>query len=169
MLRRNQNFFPGWGSFHSLQWDLLSLVSSLGISEHTFTIHLGQPSGSDRRIGTCLQKILSISWRSLKKTMFTRYIPVLKFAAMICRVQSVLKLYTVCSASREISSENKVLYFTWWVFDELQGLAWWSNLLQNAIEQMMDELVDEVTLGLCFEVHRSVKKGTFFLDDNEKE
>ncbi len=40
---------------------------------------------------------------------------------------------------------------------------------QDAIEKVMDELVDEVTLGLCFEVHRSVKKGTFFLDDTEKE
>ena len=33
----------------------------------------------------------------------------------------------------------------------------------------MNELLDEVALGLCFELHRSCKIGTFFLDDMDSE
>ena len=29
------------------------------------------------------------------------------------------------------------------------------------------ELIDEVTLGLCFEVHRSARIGTLFLGDSD--
>ncbi len=33
----------------------------------------------------------------------------------------------------------------------------------------MEELIDESTLGLCFEVHKSVKRGTFFIDESDQE
>ncbi|EEC01037.1 hypothetical protein IscW_ISCW016181 [Ixodes scapularis] len=34
---------------------------------------------------------------------------------------------------------------------------------------VLDELVDDVILGACFEVHRSVKLGIFFLDEAKDE
>ncbi len=33
----------------------------------------------------------------------------------------------------------------------------------------MEELIDEISLGLCFEVHRACKIGTFLLDDTDNE
>jgi SAGA-associated factor 11 len=37
------------------------------------------------------------------------------------------------------------------------------------LEEIMNELLDEISLGLCFELHRSCKIGTFFLDDTDLE
>ena len=34
-------------------------------------------------------------------------------------------------------------------------------------EEVMLELIDEITLGLCFEIHRSCKLGTYFLDETD--
>ncbi|XP_033099570.1 ataxin-7-like protein 3 [Anneissia japonica] len=36
-------------------------------------------------------------------------------------------------------------------------------------EDVFNELLDEVTLGLCFEIHRSCKIGTFFLEDVDED
>jgi hypothetical protein len=33
----------------------------------------------------------------------------------------------------------------------------------------MNELIDEVSCGLCFEVHRACKLGTIFLDETDNE
>ncbi|XP_071156233.1 ataxin-7-like protein 3 [Mytilus galloprovincialis] len=35
------------------------------------------------------------------------------------------------------------------------------------LKEVMNEVIDEVTLGLCFEVHRAYKKGTLFLADTD--
>lgn len=37
--------------------------------------------------------------------------------------------------------------------------------MQAALDSIVEELVDEVSLGLCFEIHRSCKVGSFFLND----
>ncbi|XP_071943523.1 ataxin-7-like protein 3 [Antedon mediterranea] len=36
-------------------------------------------------------------------------------------------------------------------------------------EDVFNEVLDEVTLGLCFEIHRSCKIGTFFLDEVDED
>ncbi|KAK7093120.1 hypothetical protein V1264_008768 [Littorina saxatilis] len=41
--------------------------------------------------------------------------------------------------------------------------------MQVAMDSLMQELIDEVTLGLCFEVHRSCKTGAFFVADPDPE
>ncbi|XP_064597222.1 ataxin-7-like protein 3 [Liolophura sinensis] len=38
---------------------------------------------------------------------------------------------------------------------------------QSRMVDIMNELIDEVSLGLCFEVHRSCKMGTLFLDETD--
>ena len=40
-------------------------------------------------------------------------------------------------------------------------------ILQSALDSLMLELIDDVTLGLCFEVHRACKTGAFFLADTD--
>ena len=37
------------------------------------------------------------------------------------------------------------------------------------IDELMCELIDEVSCGLCFEVHRACKLGTIFLDETDIE
>lgn len=37
----------------------------------------------------------------------------------------------------------------------------------DLLTEVMNEVIDEVTLGLCFEVHRACKKGTLFLADTD--
>lgn len=39
--------------------------------------------------------------------------------------------------------------------------------LQTLGSDVMYELIDDVTLGLCFEVHRACKNGTLFLGDTD--
>ena len=41
--------------------------------------------------------------------------------------------------------------------------------LQDPFEEAMLELIDEITLGLCFEVHRACKFGTFMLGETDKQ
>ncbi|XP_046575331.1 ataxin-7-like protein 3 isoform X1 [Haliotis rubra] len=41
------------------------------------------------------------------------------------------------------------------------------EMLQAAMNDVMLDLIDEVTLGLCFEVHRATKRGTIFLSDTD--
>ena len=40
---------------------------------------------------------------------------------------------------------------------------------QGAYSDVMYELIDEVTLGMCFETHRACKSGTLFLDETDLE
>jgi len=42
-------------------------------------------------------------------------------------------------------------------------------LHQRITKEIMYELIDEVTLSLCFEVHRSAKMGTIFLSETDPE
>jgi hypothetical protein len=41
----------------------------------------------------------------------------------------------------------------------------WQGLAQD----ILSDLVEDACLGLCFEVHRAVKQGYFFLDDTDQE
>ncbi|CAH1774444.1 unnamed protein product [Owenia fusiformis] len=41
--------------------------------------------------------------------------------------------------------------------------------IKRTLNSVMDELVDDVVLGLCFETHRSCKLGTLFLDETDIE
>jgi len=43
-------------------------------------------------------------------------------------------------------------------------------LLQNAfIEELVMDIIDDVTCGLCFEIHRACKLGILFLDETDPE
>jgi len=44
-----------------------------------------------------------------------------------------------------------------------------SKYIQEVLEDVMNELFDEISLGLCFELHRSCKIGTIFLEDMDDE
>ncbi|KAG1661334.1 Ataxin-7-like protein 3 [Nymphon striatum] len=41
--------------------------------------------------------------------------------------------------------------------------------IERVIKEVWSDMVDESVLGLCFDVHRSVKLGTFFLDEMKEE
>lgn len=40
---------------------------------------------------------------------------------------------------------------------------------QGIAQEILADLVEDACLGLCFEVHRAVKQGYFFLDDTDQE
>lgn len=40
---------------------------------------------------------------------------------------------------------------------------------QAMAQDILSDLVEDACLGLCFEVHRAVKQGYFFLDDTDQE
>jgi len=43
-------------------------------------------------------------------------------------------------------------------------------VLQNAfIEELVMDIIDDVTCGLCFEIHRACKLGILFLDETDPE
>ncbi|MEQ2205984.1 hypothetical protein XENOCAPTIV_020213, partial [Xenoophorus captivus] len=42
-------------------------------------------------------------------------------------------------------------------------------LMQALIQDIYSELVEDACLGLCFEVHRAVKQGYFFLDETDQD
>lgn len=42
-------------------------------------------------------------------------------------------------------------------------------VFQALVHDIYSELVEDACLGLCFEVHRAVKQGYFFLDDTDQE
>lgn len=44
-----------------------------------------------------------------------------------------------------------------------------SIMLQALVHDIYSELVEDACLGLCFEVHRAVKQGYFFLDETDQE
>ncbi|XP_077590115.1 ataxin-7-like protein 3 isoform X2 [Stigmatopora nigra] len=44
-----------------------------------------------------------------------------------------------------------------------------NNRLEALVHDIYSELVEDACLGLCFEVHRAVKHGYFFLDDTDPE
>lgn len=41
--------------------------------------------------------------------------------------------------------------------------------VQALVHDIYSELVEDACLGLCFEVHRAVKQGYFFLDEMDQE
>lgn len=41
--------------------------------------------------------------------------------------------------------------------------------LEALVHDIYSELVEDACLGLCFEVHRAVKQGYFFLDETDQE
>lgn len=42
-------------------------------------------------------------------------------------------------------------------------------LKDSVMESWMNELIDDVSYGLCFEIHRSCKKGYFLMDETDLE
>uniref|UniRef100_A0A8C7XH34 Ataxin-7-like protein 3 n=1 Tax=Oryzias sinensis TaxID=183150 RepID=A0A8C7XH34_9TELE len=44
-----------------------------------------------------------------------------------------------------------------------------NSKLEGLAQDILSELVEDACLGLCFEVHRAVKQGYFFLDDTDQE
>lgn len=40
---------------------------------------------------------------------------------------------------------------------------------QGLAQDVLSELIEDACLGLCFEVHRAVKQGYFFLEDTDQE
>ena len=43
-------------------------------------------------------------------------------------------------------------------------------VLQNAfIDELVVDIIDDVTCGLCFEIHRACKLGILFLDETDPE
>ena len=43
-----------------------------------------------------------------------------------------------------------------------------SLILQDLEENVFADLLDELTLGFCFEIHRSCKMGQLFLDETDE-
>jgi hypothetical protein len=54
-------------------------------------------------------------------------------------------------------------------FDLIECICHWTFVLQAIVDELMTELIDEVSCGLCFEVHRASKLGTIFLDETDIE
>ena len=54
-------------------------------------------------------------------------------------------------------------------FHTLWGAGILIMVLQEAVSEVMHELIDEMLLGLCFEVHRACRLGTIFLDETDLE
>ncbi|KAG7265413.1 hypothetical protein CRUP_005601, partial [Coryphaenoides rupestris] len=44
-----------------------------------------------------------------------------------------------------------------------------NSKLEGLAQDILSDLVEDACLGMCFEVHRAVKQGYFFLDDTEQE
>lgn len=44
-----------------------------------------------------------------------------------------------------------------------------NSKLEGLAQDILSDLVEDACLGLCFEVHRAVKQGYFFLDDTDQE
>uniref|UniRef100_A0A3Q2WMU1 Ataxin 7 like 3 n=1 Tax=Haplochromis burtoni TaxID=8153 RepID=A0A3Q2WMU1_HAPBU len=44
-----------------------------------------------------------------------------------------------------------------------------NSKLEALAQDILSDLVEDACLGLCFEVHRAVKQGYFFLDDTDQE
>lgn len=61
------------------------------------------------------------------------------------------------------------IYSGHWSGGSLAPLHWhWGFLVLQAIaHDIYTDLVEDACLGLCFEVHRAVKCGYFFLDDTD--
>ncbi|XP_076123168.1 ataxin-7-like protein 3 isoform X1 [Alosa pseudoharengus] len=49
----------------------------------------------------------------------------------------------------------------------LSGLD--NSKMEGIAQDILTDLVEDACLGLCFEVHRAVKQGYFFLDDTDQE
>ncbi|TNN65309.1 Ataxin-7-like protein 3 [Liparis tanakae] len=44
-----------------------------------------------------------------------------------------------------------------------------NSKLEGLAQDILSDLLEDACLGLCFEVHRAVKQGYFFLDDTDQE
>uniref|UniRef100_W5KXZ1 Ataxin-7-like protein 3 n=2 Tax=Astyanax mexicanus TaxID=7994 RepID=W5KXZ1_ASTMX len=44
-----------------------------------------------------------------------------------------------------------------------------NSKMEGIAQEILADLVEDACLGLCFEVHRAVKQGYFFLDDTDQE
>ncbi|XP_046709692.1 ataxin-7-like protein 3 isoform X3 [Silurus meridionalis] len=44
-----------------------------------------------------------------------------------------------------------------------------NSKMEGIAQEILSDLVEDACLGLCFEVHRAVKQGYFFLDDTDQE
>uniref|UniRef100_A0A671SQB6 Ataxin-7-like protein 3 n=1 Tax=Sinocyclocheilus anshuiensis TaxID=1608454 RepID=A0A671SQB6_9TELE len=44
-----------------------------------------------------------------------------------------------------------------------------NSKMEGFAQEILSDLVEDACLGLCFEVHRAVKQGYFFLDDTDQE
>lgn len=58
------------------------------------------------------------------------------------------------------------MFFEWFTFNTTVNTSDIS-ILQDEFEAIMNDIIDEMSLGLCFEVHRSCKMGTLFLGDTD--
>uniref|UniRef100_A0A096M1K8 Ataxin-7-like protein 3 n=1 Tax=Poecilia formosa TaxID=48698 RepID=A0A096M1K8_POEFO len=53
--------------------------------------------------------------------------------------------------------------------EELSVSSLDNSKLEAMAQDILSDLVEDACLGLCFEVHRAVKQGYFFLDDTDQE
>ncbi|XP_038154773.1 ataxin-7-like protein 3 isoform X1 [Cyprinodon tularosa] len=53
--------------------------------------------------------------------------------------------------------------------EELSVSSLDNSKLEALAQDILSDLVEDACLGLCFEVHRAVKQGYFFLDDTDQE
>ncbi|XP_023992077.1 ataxin-7-like protein 3 isoform X4 [Salvelinus sp. IW2-2015] len=53
--------------------------------------------------------------------------------------------------------------------DEVSMSSLDNSKLEGVAQDILSDLVEDACLGLCFEVHRAVKQGYFFLEDTDQE
>uniref|UniRef100_A0A4W5JSJ5 Ataxin-7-like protein 3 n=1 Tax=Hucho hucho TaxID=62062 RepID=A0A4W5JSJ5_9TELE len=53
--------------------------------------------------------------------------------------------------------------------DEISMSSLDNSKLEAVAQDILSDLVEDACLGLCFEVHRAVKQGYFFLEDTDQE
>ncbi|XP_021421100.1 ataxin-7-like protein 3 isoform X1 [Oncorhynchus mykiss] len=53
--------------------------------------------------------------------------------------------------------------------DEISMSSLDNSKLEGVAQDILSDLVEDACLGLCFEVHRAVKQGYFFLEDTDQE
>lgn len=84
-----------------------------------------------------------------------------------CRVRDTPRV------SPEIKSEICEMFGSSQIYPkfllEIMFMMTCTLLLQGIAQEILSDLVEDACLGLCFEVHRAVKQGYFFLDDTDQE
>lgn len=84
------------------------------------------------------------------------------------------KVETACSV---ITFQSALRTSIWWHEWTHQWVSWLDSRLcdflvlpcQGLAQDILSDLVEDACLGLCFDVHRAVKQGYFFLDDTDQE